>query len=462
MADYHPLIARAVSGLDKNTGENRRALYERARAALVSQLRGVEPALDETEITRERLALEEAIRKVEAEAAKRPRRRHPGCRGGRALAARSGPARFPRDGGRGRGPWSGRPPKPARAAPRATHERMPAEPEPHYFEPEPAPEPAPYTEPPQIEDTPPRTGSYAPQAPAPAAYDDEDGYTRRPQRSYRRHHHGWLVLLLVLAGIAGAGLLAASRHHSTWWRAFARSATQAQRREPAGSPPEDRRPHRAVRPGGAGFSQCAGRGGGAEGRALRRRPERSAGQALCRLGDLAHRDGVAGAGPGARTRGPRRRRDPRAAHAHDLVAAPQYRQGAAGEPYHRDHVHAAGGFPGRRHRQRARRADEAERAGARRAARRPRGESHQRLFPDRAFGRRRRPATQYATAQGARLVRHPGRLYQRQARNSGDGKRHARRRAPSRKRHSPPAPSDKDGRQQPLVHFARTATPCDA
>jgi hypothetical protein len=73
MADYHPLIARAVSGLDKNTGENRRALYERARVALVAQLRGVVPALDESEITRERLALEEAIRKVEAEAARQAR-----------------------------------------------------------------------------------------------------------------------------------------------------------------------------------------------------------------------------------------------------------------------------------------------------------------------------------------------------------------------------------------------------
>ena len=73
MADYHPLIARAVAGLDKNTGENRRALYERARIALVAQLRGVVPALDESEITRERLALEEAIRKVEAEAARHAR-----------------------------------------------------------------------------------------------------------------------------------------------------------------------------------------------------------------------------------------------------------------------------------------------------------------------------------------------------------------------------------------------------
>lgn len=74
MADYYPLIARAVAGLDANaTGETRRALYERARTALIAQLRGVEPALSEAEITRERLALEEAVRRVEAEAAQRPR-----------------------------------------------------------------------------------------------------------------------------------------------------------------------------------------------------------------------------------------------------------------------------------------------------------------------------------------------------------------------------------------------------
>ncbi len=77
MTDYYPLIARAVTGLDKGTGEVRRALYERARTALVAQLRGVEPALTEAHITRERLALEEAIRKVEAEAARRPRPQSP-------------------------------------------------------------------------------------------------------------------------------------------------------------------------------------------------------------------------------------------------------------------------------------------------------------------------------------------------------------------------------------------------
>jgi hypothetical protein len=73
MADYYPLIAKAVAGLEKSTGEARRALYDRARSALVAQLRGVTPALLESDITRERLGLEEAIRKVETEAARRSR-----------------------------------------------------------------------------------------------------------------------------------------------------------------------------------------------------------------------------------------------------------------------------------------------------------------------------------------------------------------------------------------------------
>ncbi len=73
MTDYHPLIARAVEGLERSTGEARRALYERARTALVTQLRSVDPPLSESEITKERLALEDAIRKVEAEAARKAR-----------------------------------------------------------------------------------------------------------------------------------------------------------------------------------------------------------------------------------------------------------------------------------------------------------------------------------------------------------------------------------------------------
>src|SRR5436305_11287974 len=74
MADYYPLVAKAIAGLEKKTGEGRRLLHERARTALVAQLRRMnDPPLTEAEITRERLALEEAIRKVEAEAARRGR-----------------------------------------------------------------------------------------------------------------------------------------------------------------------------------------------------------------------------------------------------------------------------------------------------------------------------------------------------------------------------------------------------
>lgn len=72
MADYYPLIARAIAGLDPSApGEQRRALYERARTALISQLRSVQPALSEAEITRERLSLEDAVRRVEADAVRR-------------------------------------------------------------------------------------------------------------------------------------------------------------------------------------------------------------------------------------------------------------------------------------------------------------------------------------------------------------------------------------------------------
>jgi hypothetical protein len=71
MTEYLTLIQRAVDGLAKNNTEARRALYERARAALVAQLRSVEPALSGAEITKERLALEEAIHKVEAAATRK-------------------------------------------------------------------------------------------------------------------------------------------------------------------------------------------------------------------------------------------------------------------------------------------------------------------------------------------------------------------------------------------------------
>jgi hypothetical protein len=67
MTDYLPLLSRAVMGLDRNTGEARRAVYDRARQALVNQLRAMNPPLVESDITRERLALEDAIRRIETQ-----------------------------------------------------------------------------------------------------------------------------------------------------------------------------------------------------------------------------------------------------------------------------------------------------------------------------------------------------------------------------------------------------------
>src|SRR5579863_691805 len=74
MADYYPLIKKAVERLDPYAPrDSRRVLYERARVAQLTQLRSISPSLTKAEISREQLALEEAVRKVEAEAAQRAR-----------------------------------------------------------------------------------------------------------------------------------------------------------------------------------------------------------------------------------------------------------------------------------------------------------------------------------------------------------------------------------------------------
>ena len=70
MADYHAILKRTISALPNPNGEARRAVYEKARTALVNQLKSFDPPLSPSEITQQRLHLEEAIRKVESEAAK--------------------------------------------------------------------------------------------------------------------------------------------------------------------------------------------------------------------------------------------------------------------------------------------------------------------------------------------------------------------------------------------------------
>src|SRR4051794_21294454 len=66
MADYYPLIARAVEALSVKPPDLRRAVYERARSALTDQLRALDPPVSEADIAREQLSLDRAIDQVEA------------------------------------------------------------------------------------------------------------------------------------------------------------------------------------------------------------------------------------------------------------------------------------------------------------------------------------------------------------------------------------------------------------
>lgn len=69
MADYYPLLAKAIAGLSEPTPEARRAIYERARNALFGQLRNLDPPIPEEAIEREAQALEVAIAQIETEMA---------------------------------------------------------------------------------------------------------------------------------------------------------------------------------------------------------------------------------------------------------------------------------------------------------------------------------------------------------------------------------------------------------
>jgi hypothetical protein len=69
MADYYPLIAKTAMGLQ--TAQERRALSERDRDALLAELEAFKPPLLQSTVKRELIAFDEAVRKVEAEIARR-------------------------------------------------------------------------------------------------------------------------------------------------------------------------------------------------------------------------------------------------------------------------------------------------------------------------------------------------------------------------------------------------------
>ena len=72
MADYYPLLSRALGALSDRSPAARQAVYDRARSALTEQLRSLDPPLSEADIVRERLALDEAVNRIEAEYAPKP------------------------------------------------------------------------------------------------------------------------------------------------------------------------------------------------------------------------------------------------------------------------------------------------------------------------------------------------------------------------------------------------------
>jgi hypothetical protein len=69
MAEYYPLLAKAVAGLQNSTPEARRAVYERARKALLTQLQNLRPPVPAADIARETQALDMAVARIEAELA---------------------------------------------------------------------------------------------------------------------------------------------------------------------------------------------------------------------------------------------------------------------------------------------------------------------------------------------------------------------------------------------------------
>ncbi|MCB1462726.1 MAG: hypothetical protein KDJ90_09965 [Nitratireductor sp.] len=217
MADYYSILKKTLSGLPRNTVENRSVVYGKARQAIDRQLRALEPTPPEDAIARQMKLLEHAIETVEAEFA---------GQAGQAAPAASPPAVQAAP---------SRAPAPASPAPAAPRPRAPVQTQQGGQPIQPARQAAPAPSAPrQATPTPsaptqsaPRQAAAPGQAPAVArgagngtpAYDamlDElDEYDRAPQGRQRvsalgreKPRGGWfvsLVVTLVVLAILAAG-----------------------------------------------------------------------------------------------------------------------------------------------------------------------------------------------------------------------------------------------------------------
>jgi hypothetical protein len=65
--DYYPVISRAIANLDPNTEQTRKTLYDRARQAVIKELRSRNPEMGQAKLQAELSSLEAAIRRIERE-----------------------------------------------------------------------------------------------------------------------------------------------------------------------------------------------------------------------------------------------------------------------------------------------------------------------------------------------------------------------------------------------------------
>ena len=117
MADYYPLLAKALANLpSRSAASTRRAIYERARKALIGQLRSIQPPMPEGDIANEDAALDRAIARLEAEYGALP------------ASAAPPPATAPKAplGAPAPGPRANPPPSSSASSPRASAPPVPA------------------------------------------------------------------------------------------------------------------------------------------------------------------------------------------------------------------------------------------------------------------------------------------------------------------------------------------------